>query len=65
MSDQQMSVEDRLSLMGQRLAAIQACLDARGDSERSMFLTLLSELPSLRSEIVGLRAEIMQRGGMR
>jgi hypothetical protein len=45
--------------MGQRLAAIQGRLDARGDSERSMFLTLLGELRSLRSEIAELRAEIM------
>jgi hypothetical protein len=65
MSEQQLSVEDRLSLMGQRLAAIESCLDARGDNERSMFLTLLSELRSLPSEIADLRAEIMRRGGMR
>jgi hypothetical protein len=58
MSEQQLSVEDRLSLMGQRLAAIQACLDARGDFERSMFLTLLADLRSLRSEIAALRSEI-------
>jgi hypothetical protein len=62
---EQLSVEDRLSLIGQRLAAIQACLDARGDHERSMFLTLLSELRSLRSEVAELRVEIMRRGGAR
>jgi hypothetical protein len=39
-SEQQLSVEHRLSLMGQWLAAIEGCLDARGDSERSMFLII-------------------------